>query len=181
MKTTRTALINDLVQRTERVKQQAEQLTHLPPEKLNRKPGAKSWSALECIEHLNRFSEFYLPEFRARISTTRHTAGEPFSSGWFGNYFARLVSPGEHKTKMPAPPGKNPAGSQLDKSTLQRFIGYQDQTRQVLEQARQVNLEKTRAGTSLTRLIKLKLGDLLRVLVYHNQRHLEQAWKALDR
>jgi hypothetical protein len=180
MKTTSEALINDLVQRTEKVKQEAEQLNSLPLEYLNRKPGAGSWSALECMEHLNRFSEFYLTEFKARIHRSPHARSEQFTSGWFGNYFANLVRPGENITKMPAPPDKNPSGTKLDKSTLRQFITHQEETLKVLEQARKVNLEKTRAGTSITRLIKLKLGDLLRVLVYHNQRHLQQAQKALS-
>ncbi|MDX5321629.1 MAG: DinB family protein, partial [Bacteroidota bacterium] len=45
-------------------------LQHLesqPDSLLNQRPSEKAWSALECIEHLNSYARYYLPEFEKEI------------------------------------------------------------------------------------------------------------------
>jgi hypothetical protein len=51
---------------------------------------------------------------------------------------------------------------------------------ELLEAARTVDLTRTKTGISITNLIKLRLGDTLRVVVYHNWRHIEQAQRAIQ-
>ena len=50
----------------------------------------------------------------------------------------------------------------------------------LLNQAREVDLTKTKVPISLTRFIKLRLGDTFRFFVYHIERHILQAEKARD-
>jgi len=45
----------------------------------------------------------------------------------------------------------------------------------LLIQAKAINLVKAKTPVSLTRLLKLRLGDTLRFLVYHIERHVLQA------
>jgi hypothetical protein len=51
----------------------------------------------------------------------------------------------------------------------------------LLEQAKSVNLQKIKASITLSKFIKLRLGDVFRVVIYHNERHLEQAFKAVGK
>ena len=44
-----------------------------------------------------------------------------------------------------------------------------------------IDLNKTKTAISISKLIKLKIGDTFRVVVYHNERHLIQAEKILNR
>jgi len=38
---------------------------------------------LECIEHLNRYGDFYIPEITKRIKTGKSTTtSSPFKSNW---------------------------------------------------------------------------------------------------
>jgi hypothetical protein len=41
--------------------------------------------------------------------------------------------------------------------------------------AQKVDLTKVKTAISLSKFIKLRLGDTLRFLVYHNERHILQA------
>ena len=39
--------------------------------------------------------------------------------------------------------------------------------------------DKTKTAISISKLIKLRLGDTFRVLIYHNERHIKQAERAI--
>lgn len=52
---------------------------------------------------------------------------------------------------------------------------------ELLDQAQKINLSSVKTAISLTSLVKIKLGDTLRFMIYHNERHILQAEKALGR
>lgn len=87
--------------------------------------------------------------------------------------------PKEKLNKMKTFKDKNPIGSKLDKKTIERFISQQEQILNLLDKSREIDLNKTKTAISITNLIKLKIGDTFRVVIYHNERHLEQANKLL--
>ena len=176
MKIENKALIEDLINRTKDYLNQAETFRQQPIEALNWKENVEKWSVLECFEHLNRYGDFYLPEIAQRIKAApANQSTTIFKSGLLGNYFAESMLPKEKLNKMKTFKSMNPAGSQLDKSTLDKFIQQQKQMLDLLEQARSVSLSKTKTSISISKWIKLKLGDTFRVVVYHNYRHMLQA------
>lgn len=179
MKIATEILIADLVERTKQNLNDAEALKQLPLKKLNNRVGPQSWSALECIEHLNLYGDFYLPEIERRIVNGKIKPSDNFTSGMLGNYFANAMLPKEQLNKMKTFKDKDPAGSKLNLSTLERFIEQQKKTLELLERAKAVNITKTKTSISITGFIKLRLGDTFRVLIYHNQRHLKQAKNAV--
>lgn len=69
----------------------------------------------------------------------------------------------------------NPLNSKLDKKVIDEFINQQESLLRLLEESRKVSLNKTRTAISISKLIKLKLGDTFRFVIYHNQRHMVQA------
>jgi hypothetical protein len=56
-------------------------------------------------------------------------------------------------------------------------LQQQRTTLELLERAQRVNLEAIRVPISITSLVQLRLGDCLRFVVVHNQRHVQQAQK----
>ena len=82
--------------------------------------------------------------------------------------------------KMNTFKSKNPNGSTIAMSALEILIDDQHTFLQLLEEAAQKNLKKTRVPTDFGSWFKLSLGDSLRIIIYHNQRHLEQAQRSLD-
>ncbi|NRA50814.1 MAG: DinB family protein [Phaeodactylibacter sp.] len=174
------ALLSDLKARTMENIDRAKQLQTLPLNQLNHKASAESWSALECIEHLNRYGDFYLPEIRSRIQNALYPATEQFKTGWLGNYFAKSMLPKERLNKMKTFAAMNPNGSQLKETVLLTFVEQQNEMLRCLEQAESVDLTKTKTSISISSWIKLRLGNTFRVVIYHNQRHLVQAERAVE-
>ena len=179
MKTTSEQLISDLIERTRHNINEVKKMNDLPLQTLNWKPAQDRWSVLECIEHLNLYGDYYLPEIESCIRTSRTMPDDEFESGLFGNYFANLMLPKENMKKIKTFKDKNPNGSSLTKSTLTRFLEQQERMLKLLDKSRKVSLNRTKTSVSISRFIKLKLGDTLRVVIYHNQRHIVQAQNVL--
>ncbi len=148
---------------------------------LNKKQNSSAWSVLECIEHLNLYGDFYLPEIeRSILSQETQTTGKVFKSGLIGNYFANLMQVKDGKIKkMQSPKDKNPNNSVLTITTIERFLKQAELLKVLLLQSKEINLTKIKTCISLTKHIKLRLGDTLRFFTYHIERHILQAEKAL--
>ena len=180
MKISNQLLIEDLIDRNKDIINESEKYNHLNVEKLNWKATEKKWSVLECLEHLNRYGRFYLPEIKKRMENGAKAQSDSiFKSGWLGNYFANSMLPKEKLNKMNTFKSMNPVGSKLDKETLDEFINQQKEMLQLLSKAREINLSKTKTSITISNWIKLRLGDTFRVVIYHNQRHIVQANRTL--
>jgi len=175
MKLESESLLPDLVLRTKQVLNDVKGFKRLTIEELNSRKSENSWSILECVEHLNLYAEYYNPEIIQSINNTNETAVKSFKSGLLGNYFAVSMLSKSKLNKMKTFKNKNPIGSMLDIDTISKFIVYQEELLEILDKAKKVNLNKTKTSISISRFLKLKLGDTLRVVIYHNQRHMVQA------
>lgn len=173
-------LLQDLIERTRSNINQAEKFNTFSTEKLNTRDTQESWSVLECFEHLNLYGNFYIPEIKSSIENSKTLPQENFKSGILGNYFAKSMLPKEKMNKMKTFKDKNPIGSKLDKSSIERFMMQQEQILKLLVKAKEIDLSKTKTAISISKWIKLKLGDTFRVVVYHNERHVLQANKILE-
>jgi len=171
-----TELIADLKARTSELIKQAEAFKQLPTERLNQKSSSTSWSVLECLEHLNLYGDFYLPEIESCIIDGEKINQDPnFKSGWFGERTVQDMLPKNDKLKkMNTFKDKNPLNSDLSIATIDRFIKQQEGILRLLDLASSVHLEKVKTKITLP-LIKFKLGTTFRFVIYHNQRHLWQA------
>ena len=172
-------LIAELKARTEVLIKETEALKECSTKQLNNKSSAESWSALECIEHLNLYGDYYIPEIAERIKTSTFSSDRIFKSGIIGNYFTKSMLPKKKLNKMKTFKDKNPIGSSLSISTLDRFISQQTEFLELLDQSKSVSLNRTKTAISISRFIKLKLGDTFRFIVAHNERHLVQAKAAI--
>lgn len=170
-------LIEELLIITENAIRDAKLFRELPESRLNFKENPEKWSILECIEHLNRYGIFYLPELEKAVLT--HRTKDPFPvyrSGLLGNYFANLMKVKDGKmTRMKTPGDKNPAGSKLSVITIDQFLKQLETLKSLLTQAGRSDLTKAKVPISLTRFIRLRLGDTFRIFVYHIERHIFQA------
>lgn len=168
-------LIQDLKERTEKNLAEAEKFRLLSLNELTwrNKPG--SWNVLECIEHLNFYGDFYLPEIEKKIKSSHKGAEKYFKSGFLGNQFAKAMLPGEKGKKMKTFKSHDPLGKTIEKGVIDHFIQQQHKMQHLLEQAKQVSLTRTKTAISISRWIKLRLGDTLRIVIYHNDRHILQA------
>lgn len=172
-------LLDELKKITEENIQFVENILKETDKKLNFRLSEKSWSILECLEHLNRYGKFYIPEISKRIKNSDTKSTEIFNSGILGNYFAKSMLPKEKLNTMKTFKSMNPIHSTLDKSVLNEFITQQQQMIHLLNEAENIDLNKVKTSISITNLIQFKLGDTFRFVIYHNLRHIEQAKRNL--
>jgi hypothetical protein len=167
-------LIQKLLEDIKQTINHAEKLKHYDLNALAWRENSSSWNMLECLEHLNLYGEFYLPLIKHKIKTSNTTHDVEFKSGRLGNYFAQSMLPKEKLNKMKTFKDKNPLNSTLDKSVIDKFISQQIELLDLLNQSRGVSLNKIKIETSISRLIKIKLGDTFQFLINHIIRHLKQ-------
>ena len=170
-------LLNKLIALTEDNREEAKSFKKLSNSELNFKESPESWSILECIEHLVRYGNFYLPEIEIQLTESKHPKGEIYKTGFFGNYFANSMLPKEKVNKMKTFKSMNPIKSKVEVKVLDKFIQQQETMLKLLNKAKETDINKVKTAISITSLIRLRLGDTFKVVIFHNWRHLIQARK----
>lgn len=174
------ALILHLQEETEKLIKRTTSFYEKDSHQLKQQKSANSWSALQCLEHLNRYSKFYLNEFELKIKNGKLVKKEiPFKSGFWGKLFINGMLPDEHIKKMKTFKSMNPSNNELNEEVLTQFIEDQKKLLNLLDQAKTIDLNKNNCSITLP-LIRMRMGDTLMFYVYHNIRHLAQAEKALN-
>ena len=167
-------LIQTLIEQTRQIINQVEKLKNYDLQTLTWKENPTSWSILECLEHLNLYGDFYLPSIENKIKNSDTKKDIEFKSGLLGNYFAQSMLPKEKLNKMKTFKDKNPLNAKLDKAVIDKFINQQIKLLDLLNQSRNVSLNKVKIETSISNLLKLKLGDTFQFFINHIIRHLNQ-------
>lgn len=172
-------LLDQLAADVRQILLETEALKSYSDEELRQQPEAGSWSVAEVLAHLNYYARFYIDAVETQLNGHETTSQQQFRPGWFGNYFTKSIGPspdGEVRNKMNTPSDARPlAPESLDpKTELQEFIDHQHQLLNLLKIARSADLGKIRVPISLTRFIRLKLGDTFRFVIAHEQRHFQQ-------
>ncbi len=175
MKIEQEKLIVELARLTNVALNDIRSFKRLSAKQLNYKTSPESWSILECIEHLNLYGKFYLPEIEKQLlKANKKTGNLQFKSGILGEYFVGVIKV-DGKKKMKATRAMDPTNSNLNSTSLDQFIKQLETLKNLLNESREVNLKNVKTAISLSKLIKLRLGDTLRFLVFHNERHIIQA------
>lgn len=146
------------------------------PDLLLQEPAPGKWSVVQVLEHLNSYGRYYLLAIEKSLQKEK-PAVELFKPGWLGNYFTKLMKPGENgviTNKMQSPKNHRP-GRNLDVfPVLNSFLEQQHYLLDLLEQAKGKNIGSIRTPISISRFIKLKAGDTFRFFIAHEQRHFVQ-------
>ncbi len=173
-------LIQSLIDQTNLIINQVEELKNKDIQMLNWKENSNSWCILECLEHLNLYGDFYLPQIENAIKNTESKNEIEFKNGLLGNYFAKTMLPKEKLNKMKTFIDKNPLNAILEITVIDRFINQQIKLMDLLNQSRTVSLNKVKISTSISSFIKLKLGNTFQFIINHNIRHLKQIERIVE-
>ncbi|MFN2458322.1 MAG: DinB family protein [Chitinophagaceae bacterium] len=140
------------------------------------------WSVVQILEHLNSYGRYYLPAIDKAIAQKTNENSAWFNPGRLGSYFTNSMKPTnvfEVKNKMKAM--KNycfPNNLNVD-TVLNEFLEQKNLLLRLLEVAKDRDLNTIRISIAISKLIRLKLGDVFRFLVAHEQRHMIQARNTL--
>lgn len=177
-------LITELSELTIRLGEDVQkEFASLSEEQLSWSPGKGEWNIGQCLVHLNAFHSFYVPGFVERVKNSRFQ--EPtdyFQSSPLGNSTYLKVKLGKLnnvKRKLKSPKDYNPLVNKNLKieGVVEDFFKYQKMLIGVLESAKKINIRKTKTSFSVRPIVKLRLGDAFQYIVYHCERHIEQARK----
>ncbi|MEM7166205.1 MAG: DinB family protein [Planctomycetota bacterium] len=140
------------------------------------KPAPDRWSVAEVFDHLFVTGEKYLVAMEQALEKTRaqgqaggDAAHRPTLMGRF------LVRALGGKMKVKAPKAFAPAAAGADLHTLEEYLEEQQQLLDFMGRADGYSLSKVRYPSPAARLLRFNLGDGVRILVTHQQRHLQQA------
>jgi hypothetical protein len=153
----------------------------LSTEQLQWNPDKTSWSIAQCFSHMNAFHTFYVPAFEERILNSRFQDPEElFQSSPLGNSTYIKVKLGKLKNvkrKLKSPKDYNPLiNKNLDtEKVVDKFLEFQGELIKAIEGARAINIRKTKMSFTKRPIVKLRVGDALQYIVYHCERHVEQA------
>lgn len=179
-------LIDTLGKNVQTTLHAANELLALDVQTLNTQPAQGKWSVAQVIEHLNSYNRYYLPEIKTALQrgvNMKIPFSTQYNSGWFGDYFTKMMQPkedGKIANKMNAPKNHQPLAELDVQRVLNEFIARQTDLLNYLQQAQQTNMGKLRVPISISKLIKLKLGDTFRFLIAHQQRHFVQINNTLE-
>ncbi|MFN8344521.1 MAG: DinB family protein [Spirosomataceae bacterium] len=134
------------------------------------------WSIAQCLEHLNSYGDYYLPQMEKGMNKFgNQTAKDTFKSSWLGHYFIQMMEPTTGKKKYKAFKGHIPVADLEAYAVVATFIQQQEQLLTLLKKARQTDLNKVLIPISISRFIRLKLGDVFSFIIAHDERHIQQA------
>ena len=148
------------------------QLTWIP------NPGV--WSVQQVLAHLIEYGNYYHPTILKKIENTRFTSTkEAFVSSPMGRSAWKSMKLGNArnvKRKFKAPKGYNPTFDKeiIRGNEVQEFLRQQEELLTIFEKAQTVNVRRVKVPISISKIIRLRLGDALLFIVYHNERHVQQ-------
>jgi hypothetical protein len=175
-------LINELQKDVTRIAEAARYFKQVEKPKMVYCVEKNKWSIVQILEHLNAYGRYYLPAIEKEIAFRSKAVPTWFNSGFLGNYFTNSMKPKnifEVTNKMKAMKSYSFPNSLNVDTVLKEFEEQQQKLMQLLELARERDLNSIRIPITISKMVKFKLGDVFRFLVAHQQRHMIQARNTL--
>lgn len=183
----------ELLNQLERLSQRlleivARDFSALNKKQFNWKELDDKWSIVECFIHINKVYDANFPELERLISDAQKAQLKPntsFKGTWFANRFLQKIQLGINS--YPSKTSISPVKYAPDSENLEHdgsiiittFLKNQQFLLELIEKMKFINIQKPKLSVALMGLIKFSLGDLIKILVYHTERHIVQAQRIL--
>jgi hypothetical protein len=146
-----------------------------------RRPAEDSWSAAECIAHLNLTSEAFLPKLQEAVATagSRRSSDPPrYRHGFLGWLIWRMSRP---TTRVRVKTGASfvPHADIPADNLVAEFERLQASLLSLLEQADNLPIHRVRIRSPFDERVGYSAYSAFRILPTHQHRHLQQAERAL--
>lgn len=174
----RTQLITDLLDRTELLKANTQVLGRLTDDQLQYSPGPGKWSIAEIYAHLNLCLDQYIRVILSHITLAPDSPSDAYRSGLLGDWVYERAMPRPDGTVLRQKARKDwhADAAAIDvRDELNRFERHCDALDDILRHAASKDLRRIRVPFFMPHFLRLRLGDTLRYLVAHGERHLLQA------
>jgi len=167
-------LLQDLTARTAAINEVANELLQIPLAMLNYKPDETKWSALQCIEHLNKYSSYYLREIERALRACGHAFVETeMTYSWIGNYSIKMMHPLSIK-KQKTFRKMEPSKSELSYDVLRNFLSHQEKLVELIKRCMSLNITQGKVAVEFFKVLKMNVGESLEFVITHQERHVLQ-------
>ncbi len=144
-------------------------------------PEPAAWSAAQCLAHLNATAGPLVDAMESRIFTAqRHGpyGTPPFEYAWYERLFIATVDP-NNAWRIPAPPMTRPVPQPDPNAVLNSFCDLQERLAVCVARSARLDLSRVRVASPVIPLFAMSVGAWFVVTINHQQRHLQQARRAL--
>lgn len=141
------------------------------------RPAPKEWSVLECFEHLTLTFDYYRPKLATALAAPVRTPpnGGPYSPSRWGRFYMYFAL--NPRYSFPTAGVITPT-SAADRNVFAAYLARQAELVEIIEGLEGLDLTRTRIP--IEKGVQFNLGDVLRILVYHDEVHFYQAQRVLD-
>jgi hypothetical protein len=137
-------------------------------------PEPSRWSAIQCIEHLNLSNNAPIDQIANQIKSLRPADGQTkMKHGFIATYLVNSFM--KRENKMVAPQNLEPQLTYIDSGVIGLYKKNNERLQQLLGQLHNKDLVKARIETKGRKMPEPKIGDVLRMIIHHDRRHIEQA------
>ena len=144
-------------------------------EQLNWSPAPGQWSVGQCLDHLLKANQVYLPPIARALDGRPHAPVQEITPGWFGRWFIRTqIDPSTQRRRGRAP-GKITPAQHVDRSVVDQFVRSNDSVRDLVRRASACDVNRIRFVNPFVPLVRFTVGTGLEVVWRHQRRHLLQA------
>jgi hypothetical protein len=147
------------------------------------RPHPDSWSAVECVAHLNISVDPYFPMWRAALergSRDPHAAPATYRLDFWGRVLVWTLEPPPRfrfRTRRPFVP----VGAGSIDEVLPAFLERQQRILRAIDDSRGIALDAMTVTSPFARRVRYTIWSSLCVTAAHERRHLWQAERALDK
>ena len=149
----------------------------------NKRPAAESWSAAECLQHLNITSDAYFPIWQQIIANAGPRKAEmnaPYRADFWGRLLPWILEP-PARTRSKTPVPFEPAPSESIESVLPGFLERQERIVAALHRCRGRAIDRVKMASPIDRRIRYSIWSSFLIVAAHQRRHLSQAERAVRR
>ncbi|MGI9627741.1 MAG: DinB family protein [Longimicrobiales bacterium] len=161
-----------------------ESLSPLNESQLKWKPAPKTWSVAECLGHLVVSHDAYIPRITAATGSTAHRKPSGHGDHQVGStLIGKMLFKGVHpdtRRKISAPGVFRPSRANYPGSSVDAFIRCHESLALQVENTAELDWHRIKVVSPASRFIRLRLGNVYRVLAAHAQRHVNQAIRVTE-
>ena len=154
----------------------------LTEQQLRWKPTPDRWSIVECLQHLNLAERYYIRNIQHKVDQLGLVQTNPTDqtvvSDWVGKAMLFAVDPTVN-IKLPAPGmiRPRPATDLVPTDVLGQFVELQTLLLSLLDKAVYLDWNQEKVMSLFGNWLKIRLGDALKMLIAHTERHMNQAMR----
>lgn len=151
--------------------------TNLSVQQLNSKKYPDHWSIAQCMQHVIIVNNSY-ELLVTSIKENSYRTGWNSKIGVLANYFGKTILQNVHpdnERKIKTLPQWQPQQSGTIDEVVFKFVAHQQNFKQLIITSKDLIENKKVIHSPANRLIVYKLEDAFKMLVAHEQRHLNQA------